>query len=134
MQESDWEVFQLDELLAKVERQGVNFKEFLRTPSLSCAIYHIPVGSRDMASAHEEDELYLVLEGKGQLRIGETEHRVQQGTIMYVHAACDHAFFDIQEDLTVLAFFGSPVLELGRGRRLRHGHRPGANIATDAGV
>ena len=130
MQESDWEVFQLDELLAKVERQGVNFKEFLRTASLSCAIYHIPVGSRDMASAHEEDELYLVLEGKGQLRIGETEHRVRQGTLMYVHAACDHTFFDIQEDLTVLAFFGAPVLEPLRGHRLRHGQRP----ATDADV
>ena len=130
MHESDWEVFPLDELLAKVERQGVNFKEFLRTPSLSCAIYHIPVGSRDMASAHEEDELYLVLEGRGQLRIGETEHRVQQGTLMYVRAACDHTFFDIQEDLTVLAFFGAPVLEPMRGRRLRHGQRP----ATDADV
>lgn len=123
MQESDWEVFQLDELLAKVERNGVTFKEFLSTPSLSCAIYHLPVGSRDMASAHEEDELYLVLDGQGQLRIGEAEHRVQQGTLMYVHAACDHAFFDIQEDLTVLAFFGAPVLNLGRGRRFRHGRR-----------
>ncbi len=123
MQEIDWEVFQLDELFAKVERNGVTFKEFLRTPSLSCSIYHLPVGSKDMASAHEEDELYLVLEGSGQLRIGETEHRVQQGTLMYVHAACDHAFFNIQEDLTVLAFFGAPVLDLGQGRRFRHGRR-----------
>ncbi|EXJ14214.1 cupin domain-containing protein [Imhoffiella purpurea] len=131
MQESDWKVFQLDELLAKVERNGVTFREFLRTPSLSCSIYHLPVGSKDMASAHEEDELYLVLEGKGQLRIGETEHRVQQGTLMYVHAACDHAFFDIQEDLTVLAFFGSPVLEIGRGHRYRHGQRHGAGAEIE---
>ena len=131
MQESDWKVFQLDELLAKVERNGVNFKEFLRTPSLSCAIYHLPVGSRDMASAHEEDELYLVLEGKGQLRIGETEHPVQQGTLMYVHATCDHAFFDIQQDLTVLAFFGAPVLELGRGHRFRHGRRQPVGAAAE---
>lgn len=131
MQETDWDVFQLDELLAKVERNGVTFKEFLRTPSLSCAIYHLPVGSRDMASAHEEDELYLVLEGSGQLRVGETEHRVRQGTLMYVHAACDHAFFDIQEDLTVLAFFGSPVLELGRGRRFRHGRQQVSTAEAD---
>ena len=88
-----------------------------------------------MASAHEEDELYLVLEGRGQLRVGDTEHLVQRGTLMYVRAACDHAFFDIQDDLTVLAFFGAPALEQGlepgRGRRFRHGLRrdPGAGIA-----
>lgn len=122
MREADWKVFQLDELLAKVERDGVSFKELLRTPSLSCSLYHLPVGSKDMAGAHEEDELYLVVEGRGRLRIGETDHAVAEGTLMYVHAACDHAFFDIEEDLTVLAFFGAPVLELGqRRRRARHG-------------
>lgn len=131
MQESDWEVFQLDELLAKVERNNVTFKEFLRTPSLSCAIYHIPVGSRDMANAHEEDELYLVLDGKGQLRIGEAEHQVQKDTLMYVRAACDHVFFDIQEDLTVLAFFGAQVQEMGRGRRFLHGRQRRKHAETD---
>lgn len=29
--------------------------------------------------------------------------------MMYVHAACDHTFFDVEEDLTVLVFFGAPV-------------------------
>lgn len=112
MKETDWLLFQLDELVAKVEPNTLSFNEFLRTPSLSCSIYHLPVGSRDMASAHEEDELYLVLEGSAQLRIGEAEHRVARGTLMYVRAACDHAFFDIKEDLTVLAFFGAPIREL----------------------
>ena len=31
----------------------------------------------------------------------------------YVQAACDHAFFDIASDLTVLAFFGAPVANAG---------------------
>lgn len=120
MNEADWKVFQIDDLMAKVERHGVTLKEFLRTPSLSCSLYHLPVGSRDMASAHEEDELYLVLEGQASLRIGEAEHRIQKGTLMYVHAACSHAFFDIQEDLTVLTFFGAPVQTLGGHARGRY--------------
>ena len=107
--ESDWLVFQLAELTANVDRNAVSLKEFLRTPSLSCSIYHLAVGAKDMASAHEEDELYLVLEGRAHLRVGEQDHQVAPGTLMYVRAACDHAFFDIQEDLTVLAFFGTPV-------------------------
>ena len=107
MKESNWLVFQLSELLAKVEPDNLRFHEFLRTPSLSCSVYHIPKGSKEMASAHEEDELYFVLEGKGCLRVENDEHKVEKGTLMYVKAACDHTFFDINEDLTVLAFFGA---------------------------
>jgi mannose-6-phosphate isomerase-like protein (cupin superfamily) len=105
----DWEVFQLDDLLAKVEPGALSLREFLRTPSLSCSIYHLPAGSQDMSHAHEEDELYLVLSGSARLRIGASEHEVKQGTLMYVRAASDHAFFDIQEHLTVLAFFGASM-------------------------
>ncbi|AGA91677.1 thermophilic glucose-6-phosphate isomerase-like enzyme [Thioflavicoccus mobilis 8321] len=122
--QADWLVFQLDELVANVERSGVTLKEFLRTPSLSCSIYHLPAGSKDMASAHEEDELYLVLDGSAHLRLGETGHHVQKGTLMYVPAACSHAFFDIDSDLTVLAFFGAPVRDLGmRGQHDAHRDR-----------
>ena len=105
----NWVVFQLPELLEKIDRSRVDFQEFLRTPSLACAIYHLPADSKDMQSAHEEDEVYFVLEGKAQLRMGEDKHPVQKGTMMYVQAACDHAFFNIEEDLTVLAFFGTAV-------------------------
>ncbi|ESQ15348.1 MAG TPA: cupin domain-containing protein [Chromatiaceae bacterium] len=115
---SNWLVFQLTELLQHVEPGKLRFHEFLRTQSLSCAIYHLPAGSKEMASAHEEDELYFVLEGRGQLRIGDDAHSVQQGTLLYVHAACDHTFFDIEHDLTVLAFFGGALPQL---RNIRNG-------------
>lgn len=109
MKEKDWLVFQVPELLAKVERGGVRFHEFLRTPSLSCSVYHLPAGSKEMQRAHEEDELYLVLQGRARLRVEGEHHAVEKGTLMYVRAACDHVFFDIDEDLTVLAFFGAPA-------------------------
>jgi mannose-6-phosphate isomerase-like protein (cupin superfamily) len=112
MEQKHWLVFQLRDLLAKVEKGSLSFREFLSTPSLSCSIYHLPAGSKEMQRAHEEDELYLVLEGKGRLRVDDDDHAVEEGTLMYVRAACDHAFFDIDEDLTVLAFFGSPALSL----------------------
>jgi mannose-6-phosphate isomerase-like protein (cupin superfamily) len=105
----DWQVFQLDELVAQVQPGTLSLKEFLRTPSLSCSVYHVPKGSPDMARAHEEDELYLVLDGRGHLRVGESEHEVRPGTLMYVHAACDHTFFAVESDLTVLAFFGASL-------------------------
>ncbi|MCG6861898.1 MAG: cupin domain-containing protein [Chromatiaceae bacterium] len=107
MNENNWLLFKLSDLLAKVEPGSVRFHEFLRTPSLSCSVYHIPAGSKEMESAHVEDELYLVLDGRGRLRVEGEDQAVEKGTLMYVHAACDHTFFDVEEDLTVIAFFGA---------------------------
>ncbi len=109
MPEDQWLLFDLATLLDKIEPGGVRFEEVLRTPSLSCSIYHLPAGSKEMQSAHEEDELYLVLDGRARLRIGNDDRLVERGSLMYVRTSCDHAFFDIEEDLTVLAFFGAPL-------------------------
>ncbi|MFW6258221.1 MAG: cupin domain-containing protein [Halochromatium sp.] len=119
MSDQNWLVFQLPELMAKLDAQTTRFQELLRTPSLSCSLYHIPAGSKEMQSAHEEDELYLVLEGRARLRVEDEDHCVEKGTMMYVRTACDHAFFDIEEDLTVLAFFGTSVRQL-----TGYGHSP----------
>jgi len=105
----DWQVFQLADLISKTEKGKLSISEFLRTPSLSCSIYHLPAGSDEMSKAHEEDELYLIIEGKGCLRIEDTVHHVERGTLMYVHAACDHSYFDVEENITALVFFGAAM-------------------------
>jgi len=105
--DDNWLVFQLEELLAKVEPGEIRLHEFLRTPSLSCSVYHVPAGSKEMQSAHVEDELYLVLEGRGRLRVESDEHAVRKGTLLYVKADSEHTFFEVEEDLTVLTFFGA---------------------------
>jgi mannose-6-phosphate isomerase-like protein (cupin superfamily) len=115
MKDRDWEVFQLEELVKGLKPGELALQELLRTPSLSCALYHVPAGSKEMARAHEEDELYLVLSGRAQLRVEGDLHQVEKGTLMYVRAACDHAFFDIEEDLTALAFFGASMSRDGLG-------------------
>lgn len=112
--ESAWCLFELKELLDDVNHGTLSLKEFLRTPSLSCSIYHVPAGSNEMSKAHEEDELYLILEGKGHLRIGDEVQEVSKGTLMYVQAACDHTYFDITESITALVFFGAPIRHLRR--------------------
>ena len=108
----DWQVFQLSDLIKTVEKEKLSMQEFLRTPSLSCSIYHVPTGSDEMSKAHEEDELYLILEGKARLRVEDTVHDVKQGTLMYVHAACDHSYFDVEESITALVFFGASLKKL----------------------
>jgi mannose-6-phosphate isomerase-like protein (cupin superfamily) len=107
MTENAWQVFQMSDLMEKVEGNEPRFFEFLRVPALSSAVYRLPAGARDMQAPHLEDEVYVVMEGRARLRIDEKEHNIGRGTILFVRATAEHSFFDIEEDLVVLAFFGS---------------------------
>ncbi len=107
MTEETWQVFQLGELLENVEGDEPRFFEFLRVASLSCAVYRLPAGAKDMQAPHLEDEVYMVIEGKARLRIDDKEHEVHRGSILYVQATAEHSFFDIEEDLSLIAFFGA---------------------------
>ena len=109
MTDSAWQIFKMDDLITKVEGTEPRFHEFLRVPALSSAIYRLPAGATDMQAPHLEDEIYVVIEGRARLRIGDKEHQISKGTILYVRATAQHSFFDIEEDLTVLAFFGAPI-------------------------
>jgi len=109
MTENTWRVFQLSDLLEKVEGNSPRFYEFLRVSALSCAVYRLPAGAKDMQAPHLEDEVYLVIDGRARLRIAGKEHEVRRGTVLYVRATAEHSFFDIEEDLSLIAFFGPSV-------------------------
>jgi len=106
MSSSAWKTFDLKKLKEKVQGNEPRFFEFLRSRQLSCAMYRLPVGARDMQAPHLEDEVYVVTEGRARLRIDGVEQDVGPGTVLFVSATTDHSFFDITEDLTLLAVFG----------------------------
>ena len=107
MSNNEWCVFTLDELAHRVDGKEARFVEFLRAPTLSCGIYRLPAGSRDMQAPHLEDEVYFVVSGRARLKVGGQEHEVSAGKILYVRATSEHSFFDIEEDLTLVAIFGA---------------------------
>ena len=112
MTDDAWKVFQLDELLPRVQGSDPCFLEYLRMPGLSSAVYRLPAGSRDMQAPHLEDEIYFVVDGRATLRVAGEEKEVSAGSILYVKATEEHSFFNITEDLTLLAFFGKSDLSL----------------------
>ena len=91
MSDSAWQLFHLSELAKKVDGSEPRFYEFLRVSKLSGAIYRLPAGARDMQAPHLEDEVYVVLDGRAPV----ADDLPQLGYL--------------EEDLTVLAFFGSPI-------------------------
>ena len=106
MPSSAWKTFDLNELNKIVAGSEPRIVEFLRGESLSCAIYRLPAGSRDMQAPHLEDEIYVVLDGRARLRVDDEERAVGAGMVLFVSATTEHSFFDIEEDLTLLAIFG----------------------------
>ena len=103
----DWRTFVLEEEISEQLSSGRPYREFLRVPALSCGIYTLPVGAKDLQGPHDEDEVYLVIRGRGRVRVGGREHEVKRGSLLYVQATSEHGFFEIDEDITLLVFFAS---------------------------
>jgi mannose-6-phosphate isomerase-like protein (cupin superfamily) len=102
-----WKFFDIAEEIRKRKASGMLYREFLRVPSLSCGIYCLPAGAKDLQSPHDEDEVYYVISGSGRLQVGGEERSVGPGSVLYVQATEEHSFFEIDEDMTLLVFFAS---------------------------
>ncbi len=102
-----WQGHELKDLLEKGGRSESPWLPFLRVPSLSMGLYSLPAGGQDKQSPHERDEVYYVVSGKAVLRIGDEDHPVEEGSIVYVRAKAEHHFHSIEKDLKVLVFFSS---------------------------
>lgn len=107
MKDGLWRAFDLANEMAEREASGAPYREFLRVPSLSCGIYSLKAGATDLQSPHDEDEVYYVVEGRGRIKIGDQDHEVGPGSILYVRASSEHSFFEIVDDITMLVFFAS---------------------------
>jgi mannose-6-phosphate isomerase-like protein (cupin superfamily) len=101
----------LKEIERQRTRQGKDYLEFLRVPSMSAGVYVLAAGSADLQSPHEQDEMYYVVRGKARMRAGAEDQSIGQGSVIFVAANLEHRFYDIEEELTVLVFFAPAETE-----------------------
>ena len=107
MADNGWQTFDIPKLVDGLEGKSVEYREFLKVDALSCGLYHLDAGSKDMQSPHDEDEVYYVISGRAQLRIGDEVREVSAGSLLYVGATEEHSFFEIEDDMTLLVFFAA---------------------------
>ncbi len=107
MSNESWKVFDLPELMSTLADKPVQYREFLKVPALSCGLYKLAAGAKDMQSPHDEDEIYFVLSGKAKMQLRGSERTVGPGALLYVGATESHSFFEIEEDMTLLVFFAT---------------------------
>jgi mannose-6-phosphate isomerase-like protein (cupin superfamily) len=74
------------------------------SPGLEVGVYVLVAPEPDHQSAHDDDELYVVLEGRGILTIEGDSMPVAEGTAAFVPAGADHRFTGY-EGLSVLVVF-----------------------------
>lgn len=99
------DAFALSELILQVEKSGQPYLEFFRVTALSLGLYRLPAGGTDPQQSHTEDEIYYVLRGRAEARVGAEDREVRPGTLLFVPAGVEHRFHHIQEDLTLLVAF-----------------------------
>ena len=102
---SNYQAFELEDLLAQREKSERAYHSFLNVDSLRCGIFVLKAGAFDGQSPHDDDEVYYIIKGKAVLRVEGDDQLVKGGSIVYVKAGVEHQFRSIDEDLTILVFF-----------------------------
>jgi mannose-6-phosphate isomerase-like protein (cupin superfamily) len=70
-------------------------------------ILYTPKGT-DHQTTHDQDELYIVISGSGELVKGTERYTVQAGDSLFVPAGIHHRFENFTDDLAVWAIFWGP--------------------------
>lgn len=86
--------------------RDAHYTELHRSTDLSVGHYTIPVNATDPQSPHTEDEVYVVLAGRGRLSGPGASIPVRAGSVVFVAAGEEHRFVDVTEDLHVVVVFG----------------------------
>jgi mannose-6-phosphate isomerase-like protein (cupin superfamily) len=75
-----------------------------RSPGLELGVYVLVAPEPDRQQPHEDDEVYVVLEGSGVLEVESEEVELREGHAVFVPAGAEHRFVGY-ERLSVLVIF-----------------------------
>jgi mannose-6-phosphate isomerase-like protein (cupin superfamily) len=78
-----------------------------RSPGIELGVYVLVAPEPDRQQPHEDDEVYVVLEGRGTLEIEGETVELSEGQAAFVPAVAEHRFVGY-ESLSVLVIFAQP--------------------------
>ena len=78
-----------------------------KSPGLELGVYVLVAPEPDRQQPHEDDEVYVVLEGRGTLEIEGQTVELKEGQAAFVPAGAEHRFVGY-EQLSVLVIFAQP--------------------------
>ncbi len=96
--------FGVDEAKRRLQASGGGYEIVHESPGLEVGVYVLVAPEADRQQPHADDEVYVVLEGGGQLQVEGTPLQLHEGEAAFVPAGADHRF-SAYEQLAVLVIF-----------------------------
>ena len=100
-------LFDVREAQQRLVAAGGGYEIVHRSPGLELGVYVLVAPEPDRQSPHEDDEVYVVLEGRGTLEVEDEQIPVEEGKAVFVPAGAEHRFTSY-EGLSVLVIFRRP--------------------------
>jgi mannose-6-phosphate isomerase-like protein (cupin superfamily) len=91
----------------RLEESGGGYEIVHESPGLEIGVYVLVAPEPDRQQPHADDEVYVVLEGRGTLTIEGESVELSEGKAAFVPAGADHGFTGY-EGLSVLVVFARP--------------------------
>ncbi len=96
--------FEYEEVRRRLESANGGYEIVHESPGLEIGVYVLVAPEPDRQQPHEDDEIYIPLEGTGVLEVEGEELPVRKGEALFVEAGADHRF-TAYESLSVLVVF-----------------------------
>ena len=95
--------FDIEAAKARLSDKG-GYEVVHSSPGLEVGVYVLVAPEADKQQPHDDDEIYLVLEGTGVLEVEGKQVELREGHATFVPAGADH-HFTAYEQLSVLVMF-----------------------------
>jgi mannose-6-phosphate isomerase-like protein (cupin superfamily) len=98
------EPFDIESVKRRLAAGTGGYEVVHRSPGLEIGVYVLVAPEPDRQSPHEDDEVYVVLEGRGTLEVEGQQVELREGHAVFVPAGAEHRFVGY-EQLSVLVLF-----------------------------
>ena len=96
--------FEIAAVRERLREAGGGYEVVHESDGLEIGVYVLVAPEPDRQQPHDDDEIYVVLEGAGVLQVEGAEVPVREGSAVFVEAGADHRF-TAYEHLSVLVVF-----------------------------
>jgi mannose-6-phosphate isomerase-like protein (cupin superfamily) len=96
--------FDIEGVRARLVADGGGYEAVHRSAGLEVGVYVLVAPEPDRQQPHEDDEVYVVLEGRGTLDVAGEPVDLGEGQAAFVAAGVEHRFVGY-EQLSVLVIF-----------------------------
>jgi mannose-6-phosphate isomerase-like protein (cupin superfamily) len=96
--------FDIEAAKRRLQEGSGGYELVHQSAGLEIGVYVLVAPEPDRQQPHEDDEVYVVLEGRGTLEVEGTKTELREGNAIFVAAGADHRFSGY-EQLSVLVIF-----------------------------